>query len=82
MTADLLSLDAARERRRYIDLANADPAWQEICASWALEGFQADDFSTEIAGRMIAGQLSLDQAFDAIRRRHGVSLPASSANHE
>jgi hypothetical protein len=57
-SADIVSLDAARQRRHYIDLANAHWAWQEIKASWALEGMHVTDDNAERAGRMIAAGLS------------------------
>lgn len=53
-TATVTSLDAARQRRYYIELANSHPAWQLIVASWALEGIVITDDNAEHAGRMIA----------------------------
>lgn len=55
-TATVTSLDAARQRRYYIELANNHPAWQQIAASWALEGIIVTDDNAEQAGRMIAHQ--------------------------
>ena len=37
-TFKLLSSDAARQRRFYVDLANADEDWQQTKASFALSG--------------------------------------------
>lgn len=70
---NLVSLDAERERRHYLALAHASDAWQQIKASCALEGIATDDFNAEIAGRMIAGVMTLDQAYAAVRRRHGLA---------
>jgi len=69
-TATVTSLDAARQRRHYIDLARAHPAWQEIAASWALEGIAMTDDDAERAGRMIAGHASYEQVVQEIRARH------------
>jgi hypothetical protein len=69
-TANVASLDAARQRRHYIDLARAHPAWQEIAASWALEGIAMTDDDAERAGRMIAGHANLEQVVQEIRARH------------
>jgi hypothetical protein len=69
-TAAVASLDAARQRRHYIDLARAHPAWQEIAASWALEGIAMTDDDAEHAGRMIAGDASYEQVVQEIRAKH------------
>ena len=69
-TATVASFDAARQRRHYIDLARAHPAWQEIAASWALEGITMTDDDAERAGRMIAGHASYEQVVQEIRARH------------
>jgi hypothetical protein len=57
-TATIHSLDAARERRYYIALANADKAWQETKASFALSGISLDDDDAERAGRMLTKHLN------------------------
>lgn len=69
-TADVVSLDAARRRKHYIDLANAHPAWQEIKASWALEGIGLTDENAENAGRMIAGDITCAQLMDELRAKY------------
>jgi hypothetical protein len=69
-TATVASLDAARQRRHYIELAHATPAWQELAASWALEGIVMTDDDAERAGRMIAGHASYEQAVQEIRASH------------
>lgn len=68
-SADSHALDAARQRRYYIDLANAHWAWQEIKASWALEGLHVTDDNAERAGRMIAGEVSYSQISEELRRQ-------------
>ena len=40
---DVVSLDVARERRRFIDLANANENWIQTVASFALEGIALTD---------------------------------------
>ncbi|MGB9992952.1 antitoxin VbhA family protein [Pseudoduganella rhizocola] len=70
-TATVTSLDAARRRRYYIELANNHPAWQQIVASWALEGIIATDDNAEQAGRMIAGEITYAQ----ISTVHGTPVP-------
>lgn len=72
-TADVVSLDAARQRRHYIDLANAHPAWLEIKASWALEGIELADDNAVDAGRMIAGDITYAQLINELRIKHGQS---------
>lgn len=68
-TADIHSLDAARQRRHYIDLASAHWAWQEIKASWALEGLHTTDDQAERAGRVIAGEVSYAQIVEELRQQ-------------
>jgi hypothetical protein len=69
-TAIVVSLDAARQRRYYIDLANSHWAWQEVKASWALEGIHVNDDNAEQAGRMIAGNATLAQIVTEVRTKH------------
>lgn len=67
--ATVASLDAARQRRHYIELAHATSAWLELAASWALEGIVMTDDDAERAGRMIAGHASCEQVVQDIRAR-------------
>ncbi len=69
-TATVASLDTSRQRRHHIDMAHAHPAWQEIIASWALEGIPLTDDDAERAGRMIAGHASYQQVIQEIRAAH------------
>lgn len=69
-TATVTSLDAARQRRRYIELAYATPAWLELAASWALEGIVMTDDDAERAGRMIAGHATYEEVVHEIRASH------------
>lgn len=66
-TADIVSLDDARQRRHYINLANANEAWREIKASWALEGIEVTDDNAMQAGRMIAGDITYEQLISELR---------------
>lgn len=68
--ATVASLDAARQRRHYIELAHATPAWLELAASWALKGIVMTDDDAERAGRMIAGHVSYEQVVKEIRASH------------
>ncbi|MGG7607029.1 hypothetical protein [Massilia sp. BKSP1R2A-1] len=78
-TADIVSLDAARQRRHYIDLANAHPAWLEIKASWALEGIELTDDNAMNAGRMLAGDVTYTQLINELRIKHGRQPLSDSA---
>jgi hypothetical protein len=69
----VMSLDEARERRHYIDLANADWDWQQTKASFALEGIELDDRDAERTGRFIAGVITLEQGIDEILRELGLT---------
>jgi len=60
-SSDIVSLDAARQRRYYIELANANASWNQTKASFALEGIEASDDDAASAGRMIAGHATCDQ---------------------
>lgn len=80
-TADIVPLDAARQRRRYINLANAHEAWQEIKASWALEGIEVTDDNAMQAGRMIAGDITYEQLVNDLRAKYGRQTSSDSAEH-
>ncbi|MCC2958780.1 hypothetical protein LK542_24520 [Massilia sp. IC2-477] len=62
MNAEIIELSEQRERRRYIALAHASGDWQETKASFALSGIILDESNAEIAGRMIAGEMTLKEA--------------------
>lgn len=51
----------------YAELARNNQTWQEIAASWALEGIRMTSKDEVLAGRMIAGELSLQEAVAEIR---------------
>jgi len=53
-TENVFSLDAARERRKYINIANASEDWIQTKASFALEGIELTDDHAARAGRLIA----------------------------
>jgi hypothetical protein len=78
-TADIVSLDAARQRRHYIDLANANEVWLEIKASWALENIEVTDDNAMQAGRMIAGDITYVQLVSELRARYGLTFADQSA---
>lgn len=71
--ATVHSLDAARERRYYIDLANSNSGFQSIKGSFAISGMVLNDDNAEEAGRMIAGELTLEQVILEIKKRYDVT---------
>jgi hypothetical protein len=66
----ILSWETARVRRQYIALAQANEDWQQVAASFALEGIVLTDDDAERAGRVLAGDLSLEQSLDEVRAAH------------
>jgi hypothetical protein len=71
--SNVTALDVARERRHYIDLANADWDWRQVKASYALEGITLDDRDAERAGRYLAGVMTFDQVKEDILREFGLT---------
>jgi hypothetical protein len=71
--ATVYSLDAPRERRYYIDLANSNSGFQSIKASFAISGMVLNDDNAEDAGRMIAGEMTIEQKILAIRKRYDIT---------
>jgi hypothetical protein len=69
----VIDLDAARERRRYIDLAHAHETWQQIKASFALSDIELDEDDAELAGRLFAGVITVEQGQAAIAKKLGVT---------
>lgn len=67
---NVLSLDAERDRRRYITIANADHDWLQVKASFALEGIDMDDDDAERAGRILAGVVTTEEAIEEIRQKY------------
>lgn len=58
----VISLDAARSRRHHIALALANEDWQQTTASFALEGLPVTEADSERAGRILSGDITLEQA--------------------
>ncbi len=69
---NVVSLDAARRRRKFIDIASASESWVQTKASFALSGIELDDDDAERAGRLLAGVVSLEEVYAEIRRAAGV----------
>lgn len=60
----------------YINIARNDSTWQDIVASFAIENIVMTEQNEIIAGKMIAGELSLPEAIRQIRENAGVSVQA------
>jgi hypothetical protein len=58
-----------------IALAHASDEWQQIKTSFGIEGMILDDSNAEIIGRMLAGEITLDEAQKAILRLLDVGEP-------
>ena len=59
-SGNVVSLDAARQRRRHIALAQGDEGFRAVVASFALSGIDITNTDTERAGRVLAGLISYD----------------------
>lgn len=69
-TAQIHSLEEARKRRHYIELANASDAWIQTKASFAIEGIEATEDDAVRAGRMIAGDATAEQIVQELREKY------------
>lgn len=65
---NVLFLHAARERRRYIEIANNSTHWIQTKASFALEGIELTDIHAERAGRLISGNIDLELCLESLMR--------------
>jgi hypothetical protein len=73
-TNNVVSLDAERDRHKFIALAHADWGWLEAKASMALSGFVVTDEDAELCGRIIAGAITYEQACEEINAQfRGIS---------
>ena len=72
VSAKVVSLDAVRQRRAHIALAQADEHWCQVRASFALSGIALTDDDAERAGRLLAGVISLEEVYAEIRRAAGL----------
>ena len=70
VSSKVRSLDAERDRRRFVALAHADHDWLQVKASFALEGIDLDDDDAERAGRILAGAITTEQAIEEIKRKY------------
>jgi hypothetical protein len=52
------------------DLAEQDPDYRQVKASFALEGIDLTNEDAERAGRFLSGEISLEQGLDEIRRKY------------
>jgi hypothetical protein len=69
-SAEIFSLDAARKRRYYIELARANEDWIQTCASFAIEGIYPTDDDAEHAGRLISGDATFEQLAQELRDQY------------
>jgi hypothetical protein len=67
---NVVSLDAARQRRAFIALAHADEHWCQVRASFALSGIELTDDDAERAGRVIAGVITYEEAREEISAQY------------
>jgi len=65
--SNIIALANERERRRVIAIALADEHWQQTTAIFALEGMSVSLDDCERAGRVIDGQLTVEQAVAQVR---------------
>jgi hypothetical protein len=79
-TPKIIDLDQARRRLRYIALAMSNPDWLEIVASFHISGLRPTDEQAILAGRMIAGEASLEQVTLEIIARHYGGLQINSSD--
>ncbi len=68
----------AGDERKYIALAEDNEMWQQIKASYALEGITLTEENAALAGRMIAGEITLADAVEALHREHGIAGQAQT----
>lgn len=54
----------------YVALALANEEWQDIEASFALEGMSMTDEDRGRAGRVIAGVITTEQALEEVKQAH------------
>jgi hypothetical protein len=67
---NVVSLDAVRQQRRHIALAQADENFRAVSASFTLSDIEITSTEAERAGRVLAGLISYDQAVEEIRQQH------------
>jgi hypothetical protein len=70
ISGNVVSLDAVRERRRYIALALSNDSYRQTKASFALSDYELDDDDAERIGRVLAGVMTHEQAIAEIVRMH------------
>ena len=64
----------------YIAIARNDSTWQEVAASFAIEGLKMTDADEIVAGKMIAGEIGLPEAIRIIRSNAGVPMQAGEVD--
>ena len=67
-SANVVSLDAVRQRCAFIALAHADAHWCQVRASFALSGIELTDDDAERAGRLLAGVVTYEEMLAEMRR--------------
>lgn len=69
--AKIFDITAEIKKRRDIQRANADENWQQIKASFALSDIALDATDDELSGRLLSGELTLEQVLNEIKRKYG-----------
>lgn len=71
-------IDITTELKRRCDVrrANSNEIWQQITASFALASIDLDATNAELAGRLISGEITYQQALDELKCKYRVSSDA------
>lgn len=54
----------------YQVIAERDEDWKAVKASFALEGIETTAENADRAGRLIAGEISLEQGLEEVRKKY------------
>ncbi len=68
----VISIEKLLRWRKNITIANNDSEWQNIKASFSLSGLETTDQDAEIAGRLLSGQITLEEGIAEIKRDLGL----------
>ena len=71
-------IDITTELKRRCDVrrANSDETWQQITASFALANIELDATNVELAGRVVCGEITLQQGLDELKCKYRVRSDA------
>jgi hypothetical protein len=70
--ASVIDISVEIKKRRDVQCAISSEDWQQVRASFALSGVEPGKENDELVGRVLAGEITCQEALDELKAKHKV----------